>query len=384
MNKSGQFIKSQSVTMGDNESYSYFLPSEFPLQDLDLSNIQNTLSEADRYIGQLHGIENNIPHFELIIERYAQKEALLSSQIEGTQSSLVALLSDNDKSSKSMDIREVKNYFNALNHGIKRIKQDNFPLCLRLLKEIHEILMTDVRGGESGNTPGELRKTQNWIGGTRPSNAMFVPPAPEKVSDLMSNLEKYIHEDDIPPLVKCALLHYQFETIHPFCDGNGRTGRILITLYLIYKDIISSPILYLSLFFKIDRQSYYDALTLPRKMGNFESYIGYFLNGIIVTSKQVIETSRKINELQLFNGVKIADMNDDNAIILSSFIQKNPILQIKDFTANHHISFPTASKLFEKFVKMGILEQISEGQRNKRYKYSEYMKIFEEGTENYK
>jgi Fic family protein len=368
------------------EGYNAFLPATLPLsQQIDLSSIYNLLSEADRSIGLLCGIENSMPNFELIVRRYVEKEALLSSQIEGTQSSLVELLSSEGKHNKTVDVIEVENYFKALNHGIKRLQVDNFPFCLRLAKEIHEILMTGVRGDESANTPGEFRKSQNWIGGSKPSNAMFVPPPPHEVLNLLGNLEKYLHEDDLPPLAKCALIHYQFETIHPFCDGNGRTGRILITLYLVWKGLLKTPILYLSLYFKKNRQSYYDHLTIPRETGNFEKWTEFFLKGIVFTVKQVAETTNKIHEMKQRHLKTIAEQDEKikNKLPMFEFLLQNPVVAITDVVNGLNLSHPTATTLIERFEKLGILEQISEGNRNKRYIYKEYMNILEEGCENF-
>jgi Fic family protein len=365
------------------EGYSAFMPSTLPLDEINLGSISRLLSEADRAIGSLRNVEHFVPNVNLLTKRYAEKEALLSSQIEGTQSSLVELLSSAHKTHKSVDVIEVENYFKALNHGITRLTKDDFPFCLRLVKEMHEILMTGVRGGEAGNTPGEFRTSQNWIGGSKPSNAIFVPPPPHEVINLMGNLEKYLHEDDVPPLIKCALIHYQFETIHPFCDGNGRIGRILITLYLIWKEVISTPILYLSLYFKKNRQSYYEYLSIPRQTGNFEKWIEFFLQGVVYTTQQINKTTDSIILLEKEDRKRLIDVKSKHTDALLLAIQTSPIITLTEAAEMLNVTHETARNLIKSFVDIGILEQISEGNRNKRYIYKGYMDILEEGCENF-
>lgn len=376
ISRAGKIIK---ATTG----YRSFIPSTLPLREQIDIRLCPLLSKADQAIGSLRGINHFVPNIDLIVRRYVEKEALLSSQIEGTQSSLIELWSNAEKSNKSVDVVEVENYFKALNHGIKRLKNDDFPFCNRLLREMHKILMTDVRGGEVGKTPGEFRKSQNWIGGTAPNNAYFVPPIPEEVGGLMSNLEKYFYKEDLPILVKCALIHYQFETIHPFNDGNGRIGRILITLYLMWKDVIPSPILYLSLFFKKRRESYYAHLSTPRETGNFEKWVNFFLEGIIYTIGQVNKTTDNIINLQKEDRRKLATIRSKYVEALYLAILSTPLISINEIAESLQITHETGRILVRQFEEAGVLEQISEGNRNKRYVYRAYLDILQEGCENF-
>ena len=249
------------------------------------------LESANRALGQLDGVASILPNTSLFLYMYVRKEALLSSQIEGTQSSLSDLLNFERSAATGVpmdDVQEVSNYIHAMNHGIERVKQ-GFPISLRLIREVHEILLSGGRG--SSKLPGEFRRSQNWIGGTRPGTARFVPPPPGYVPDLMSELEKFIHADTpaIPDLVKAGMIHVQFETIHPFLDGNGRLGRLLITLLLYTQGILSEPILYLSLHFKTHRDQYYDLLQGVRTRAGWEDWHGFFLEGIAETSIQAVE-----------------------------------------------------------------------------------------------
>ena len=272
-----------------------------------------------------------------------------------------------------------------MNYGINKIKEEKFPLCLRLLKEMHSILMNDVRGGEAAKVPGEFRKSQNWIGGSNPENALFVPPPFYDVDDLMGNLEKYFYLKDLPPLIKCAIIHYQFETIHPFCDGNGRLGRMLIILYLICEGLLLSPILYLSLYFKAYRDEYYDNLMVVRNNGGIKKWLRFFLKGIISTAKQVGDTTNRIIALGNQDKDKIKNSSKNHSAYsyqLLDLILKDPIVSIIDVKEGLDVTYPTARIVVKYFEDLRILKQISKGNRNKKYAYSQYIQILDEGCEN--
>ncbi len=361
--------------------YTAFVPANLPFEGIKLdSEIINLLSKAERGIGELKSIELILPNANLLIQKYALKEALLSSQIEGTRTTIAEVIES--KKDNMMDVREVKNCMEAMEYGINKITKENFPLCLRLIKEIQGILMHDVRGGEPNKTPGEFRKSQNWIGGVSPATAAFCPPTPEVMIEAISNLEKYLHgENDLPDLIKCGLIHYQFEAIHPFCDGNGRTGRMLIILYLISKGILNSPILYLSLYFKQNRNDYYHNLSATSKNGDVYSWVKFFLHGITAVSTQVIETTKAILDLQKADKAKISLIKQSSEII--DFLMQNPVVEVKDLQIHLGVAYNTTNTIVEKLINYGILEQISEGNRNKRFVYRDYMDLLEQGCENF-
>src|SRR5471030_3204592 len=277
------------TTLWGGEQVRAFVPPPLPpTPAVRLESIQLALERANHALGRLDGLAPVLPDLSRFIYAYVRKEAVLSSQIEGTQSSLSDLLlfeSDEAPGVPVDDVQEVSNYVAALNHGMARLR-GGFPLSLRLIREIHEILLLKGRGSEK--QPGEFRRSQNWIGGTRPGNASFVPPPPELVLDCMSNLELFLHEDrpDLPLLIKAGLIHVQFETIHPFLDGNGRLGRLLITLYLCSQNVLQQPLLYLSLYFKTTRSDYYRLLQEVRETGAWEAWLEYFLEGVTETANQ--------------------------------------------------------------------------------------------------
>ena len=365
----------------NSSEYKAFVPATLPFENIELdADIISILSKAERSIGELKSIELILPNANLLIQKYALKEALLSSQIEGTRTTIAEVIEN--KKDNMMNVREVKNYIEAMEYGMNKITKENFPLCLRLIKEIQGVLMKNVRGGEASKTPSEFRKSQNWIGGLSPATAVFCPPTPENMLDAMSNLEKYLNEEDaLPDLIKCALIHYQFETIHPFCDGNGRTGRILIVLYLVSKGILNSSILYLSLYFKQNRNDYYHYLSTASKQGDVYSWIKFFLHGIIAVSKQVIETTKAILKLQKQDKVKISEIKYNDKII--DFLMQNPVIQIKELQKHLKVTYNTTNSIIEKLAKLEILEQASKGNRNKKFVYRKYMSILEQGCENF-
>jgi cell filamentation protein, protein adenylyltransferase len=281
----------------EKETVRAFVPPALPPDPpLRLDGLQQLLEQANQAVGRLDGLASILPDLSLFIYTYVRKEAVLSSQIEGTQSSLSDLLMfENDEvpGVPIQDVQEVSNYVAAMNHGLQRLRS-GFPLSLRLICEIHDVLLSKGRGSEK--QPGEFRSSQNWIGGTRPGNASFVPPPPELVLDCMSNLELFLHEDrpDLPLLIKAGLVHVQFETIHPFLDGNGRLGRLLITFLLCAQNVIREPILYLSLYFKTHRTTYYDLLDRVRVKGDWEVWLDFFLTGVKETADQAASAARRI------------------------------------------------------------------------------------------
>lgn len=343
-------------------------------KELNISSLFMQITNATLALGELNALNLLLPNPDLLIEKYALREAVLSSQIEGTQSTMVEVLQNEDNKNAKVDIIEVRNYLKALNYGIDQIKNDGLPLSARLLRNCHKILMNGVRGGESEKTPGEFRRSQNYIGGNNPSTAIFVPPKEDTIGDLISGFEKYIHEGQLPDVIKLALLHYQFETIHPFLDGNGRIGRLLISLFLVNRNILQQPTLYLSLYLKKHKQEYYGLLTDVREKNDFIGWFDFFLTGIVLVSKQIIETTKKILALkeELLTKVK-----SDNEHKLLELIFRNPTLNISVVKDELGISKATANKLVNEFVKKGILAQTNTSQRYKQFLFKEYMDIIE-------
>jgi Fic family protein len=356
--------------------YKIFFPTS--LQEIEkqlkFQDRQELVEKANIAIGELRALEFLLPNPELLTERYAIKEALLSSQIEGTQSTLMEIFENQGKSLVGGDVKEVQNYFKALNHGVASIKSNRLPLSVRLLKECHSILLEGVRGGEAHKTRGEFRTSQNWVGGKSPVNADFVPPQAKDVIGLMGDLEKYFYAGRLPNLVKIALIHYQFETIHPFLDGNGRIGRLIIPLFLISKKILKYPTLYLSLYLKAMRREYYDRLTEVRNTGNYLRWIEFFLEGVFKVSSQIMLTTNKIIALEKTDQTLVSTKNE-HALLQTLF--KKPTISIAEIQQALLISNNTANSLARKFEKLGILKQTNALRRNKKYVYVKYMEIIE-------
>lgn len=379
MKRSGGYVK--QIT-----GYKAFIPSSLP-PDPPLKidgEIQKLLSRADIALARLDGIGHVMPDINLFIAMYVKKEALLSSQIEGTQASLQDLFvyEDGDAISNVNDVSDVVNYVKALNHGIERL--DDLPMSIRLIREIHEILMEGVRGGE--RKPGEFKKTQNWIGppGCILKDAIFIPPPPHETMEAMGKLEHYIHGSDVlPVLIDSALIHYQFETIHPFLDGNGRLGRLLITFYLYWKKVLNRPLLYISYYFKRNRQEYYDRLQVVRNTGDYEQWIAFFLKGVTETADAAMETAKKILELQRRHRRLLWEKRISSPIavgLLENLFSK-PYVSVRDVAEEFEISFQAASTIISQFEKAGILKETTGRKRDKRYLYREYMDILSEGTQ---
>jgi len=377
-NRAGTYIDQSS-------GYKSFIPKKLPPEPpivMDEEMIY-LLSVADRKLGRLDGITQILPNPQLFVAMYVKKEAVLSSQIEGTQASLIDILNTEDQGRLGGDVIEVVNYVKAIQYGLTRMKE--FPLSLRLIKEIHAILLEGGRG--SLKNPGEFRTSQNWIGppGCTLSTATFVPPTVPEMQIALGDLELFFYNEKyIPALIKIALIHAQFETIHPFLDGNGRMGRLLITFWLCHQQILSEPLLYLSYYFKQNRIEYYDRLMEVRKKGNWEGWIKFFLKGVAEVSDESIGAAKQIIQLKDVNSKILYVKNNNNsnyqrlldALFYSPIISKNQVAKILD------VSYPTASSVVDDFCELNILKDDTPTQtRNKRYIFVDYLNILEKGTE---
>jgi len=368
------------------ESVKAFVPPPLPPNPpVRLDELQLLLEQANQSLGRLDGLASVIPDLSLFIYAYVRKEAVLSSQIEGTQSSLSdLLLFENDEAPgvPVVDVQEVSNYVAALNHGLERLR-GGFPLSLRLIREIHGVLLSKGRG--SDKQPGEFRQSQNWIGGTRPGTAIFVPPPPDLVLDCMNALELFLHEEraDLPLLIKAGLVHVQFETIHPFLDGNGRLGRLLITFLLCATGVLREPILYLSLYFKQHRSAYYNLLDRVRAKGDWETWLEFFLTGVRDTAEQAATAARRILAVFEEHRRKIETLGRPAASVLRVFehMQRNPIVSIPATAKSIGISPPTVAKSLEHMRHLGLLREITGRQRHRLFVYDAYLAILSEGTE---
>ncbi len=363
-----------------------FVPPPLPPNPaVDLRPFYSRIDAANRALGQLDGVTSILPDTRLFLYMYVRKEALLSSQIEGTQSSLSELLlfeSDAASGVPVDDVAEVSNYVAAMNRGMSLL-QSGLPISTRLLKDVHATLLSKGRG--SHQSPGQFRRSQNWIGGTRPGNALYVPPPPQKVADCMSDLERFIHDlqNPLPLLVRAAFAHVQFESIHPFLDGNGRLGRLLITLMLHAEGVLKAPVLYLSLYLKAHRQTYYDLLQRVRTAGDWEGWLSFFLEGIESTARQAVETAQKILELFAEDRVAIEELGRPagSALQVHQYIQSNPLLSVRDAAKVLPISSPTIRKSINHLVELGILAEITARLRDRVFLYERYMRILDQGTE---
>ncbi len=379
INRAGTYIQQAS-------GYRAFIPAPLPpVPGIDLGGeLQTLLSAADRALGRLDGSITTLPNPDLFVFMYVRKEAVLSSQIEGTQSSLQDVLAaearilDRDRPA---DVREVLNYIDALRLGLERL--DTLPISVRLFREIHERLMRDARGNHL--TPGETRRSQNWIGpaGSTLNNAIFVPPPPKQVPQALSDLELFLHHDQtLPLLIKIGLAHVQFETIHPFLDGNGRIGRLLITFLLCEAGVLQKPVLYLSHYFKRERQAYYDHLQAIRDRGDWEGWLQFFLRGIDEVSQQATETARRILQLREEHRTLITDNFGYSAgsgqRVLEAMYQR-PILSVKDIKEITGTSFAAANNLVARLTDLGMIREITGQVRNRRFRYESYIQLFEEG-----
>ncbi|MDR0885576.1 MAG: Fic family protein [Clostridiales Family XIII bacterium] len=374
------------IFISEPSGYKSYLPKKLPpFPDIIMdSGMIKLMSEADGKLGRLDGITQILPNPELFVAMYVNKEAVLSSQIEGTQASFIDLMGASIKKHESQEkVIDIVNYVDAVNYGLERIKE--LPLSLRLLKEIHSRLLKTGRG--SSLTPGEFRTSQNWIGavGSNINTATFVPPAVPNMLQAMYDLENFMHvEDDIPILIKIAMIHSQFETIHPFLDGNGRMGRLLITFLLCQQEILTAPLLYLSYYFKLNRADYYDKLMDVRTKGDFEGWIKFFLAGVSFVSDEAVASAKNIIALntEVSGTLSSKYPANNNYQRMLKLLFEQPIVNKRTVADQLKISFPTASSIVDNFVESSILVDYSpDSRRNKSYLFDRYMKILQKGTE---
>lgn len=364
-----------------------FLPAPLPPRpplEID-ANLRERLDEALVALGRLDSVTTLLPDTHLFLYMYTRKEAVLSSQIEGTQSSLSDLLAFEASQQASVpidDVLEVSNYVAALEHGLARIR-GGFPLSNRLIREIHEILLRRGRG--AAKSPGDFRRSQNWIGGDRPGNARFVPPPPDQVPACMGALERWLHDDPEPtaPLLKAALSHVQFETIHPFLDGNGRVGRLLVTLLLCTGGVLHEPLLYLSLYLKQNRDRYYDLLGQVRADGDWEAWVAFFAEGVRVTAEGAVRTVQRLGTLfrtdrELVSGL---GRGASSAFRVHAALQERPLTSAAELVMRTGLAMPTVNNALRALEGTGIVREVTGRRRNKLFSYAEYLSILSEGTE---
>ena len=375
------------VSIESGEPVKAFLPDDLPPSPpIEWPGArQQLLERATLALGRLDGVSTLLPDPHLFLYSYVRREAVLSSQIEGTQSSLSDLLLfelEGAPGAPMDDVVEVSNYVAALEHGLVRL-QEGFPLSNRLIREMHERLL--ARGRGSGKQPGEFRRSQNWIGGTRPGNAAFVPPPPGEVESCMAALERFIHAEEhkVPALTRAALVHVQFETIHPFLDGNGRIGRLLIALMLHEAGVLREPLLYLSLFFKQHRAEYYRLLGAVRSEGDWEAWLDFFLEGVSATATGAAETAHRLLELMREDRQRIQALGRSGSAAEQVFstICERPIITINEASRRRGVSFPTASKGMDGLIELGIVRELTGKRRNRVYAYDRFLAILSEGTE---
>lgn len=377
-NRAGHYVSQPN-------GYRAFIPVPLPPSPpiVIKGNIQVLLSKADRSLGRLDGSIQTLPSSDMFVYMYMRKEAVLSSQIEGTQSSLTDLINAESHvgNPPSGDVSEVINYVTAMKSGLERLKE--IPLSIRLIREMHSELLRDVRGSDL--RPGELRTTQNWLGhpGCKLNEAVFVPPPPNEVPEHLSQLEKFLYGNtELPLLVKIGLVHSQFETIHPFLDGNGRMGRLLTTFLLCQHKVLSEPVLYLSLFFKRNQQQYYGELQSVRDKGTWEQWIEFFLRGVVDVSEQATETTRKISNLRERHRNLIAQnfgYAAGNGHLVLEYLYKHPVVSVKKLRDSVlKTSYMAANQLVKRIVEHGILHETTGQARNRRFIYQQYIDLFED------
>ena len=372
------------TTIFAEEPVRAFVPAPMPpAPPIDFSNLHRPLELATIALGSLDAVTRHLPDPDLFIYSYVRREAQLSSEIEGTQSSLSDLLAfelGNRPGALVDDVTEVSNYVAALNHGLHRMRNDDFPLSNRLLRELHQLLLQSGRGSEK--LPGEFRRSQNWIGGKRPGVALYVPPPPERVEPCMGDLERFIHatDDGLPSLIRAGLAHAQFESIHPFLDGNGRVGRMLIAFILVQSGALSEPILYLSLYLKQFRSTYYDLLNQLRDDGDWESWLQFFLEGVRLTAQHGVQTAQRLTRLFETDRQRIAvsGRRANSAIRAHHEFMQRPLLTISAVRDGTRLSFSAADAAVQHLERLGIVEEITGRRRDRRYIYADYLSTLNE------
>lgn len=374
--RSGRFIRHPT---GYRAFHPAPLPPDPPLRIE--GELQRFLSDADRALGRLDGITTILPNPDLFVAMYVRREAVLSSQIEGTQASLTDVLvfeTGEGQEADLEDVEEVINYVHAMKFGLRRLNE--LPLSLRLIKEIHAKLLKGVRGQE--REPGEFRRTQNWIGPANCTlaNASFVPPPPDELPEVLGDLEKFLHDGNLPPLVHAALVHAQFETIHPFLDGNGRIGRLLVTFLLCQREVLSRPLLYLSHYLKGHRAEYYDRLQAVRIDGKWEEWIAFFLRGVAEVAAEAHATAGRIITLREKHRAQLQGVGKSGANLLRllDLMYEHPILTARIVETYLDVTFPTATSLIDRMDEMGLLLETTGRKRGRRYSYRPYLKLFED------
>jgi Fic family protein len=365
--------------------YRAFIPAPLPPDpplDLD-GELLGLLSRADISLGRLDGMVKVIPDPDFFIAMYVRREAVLSSQIEGTQSTLEDLLEvelEPDSESRHGDVADIVNYISAMNHGLSRLQQ--LPLSLRLIREIHAELLRDGRGAHA--TPGEFRRTQNWIGprGAGIAQATFVPPPAHAMTDALGAFESFLHSSENDALlITAGLAHAQFETIHPFLDGNGRVGRLLITFLLVHGEALRAPLLYLSHYFKRHRAEYYDRLMAIRLSGDWEGWLRFFLRGVAQTAEQAAETAERIFELRERTRTLVMNDTGPNGLRLLSTLFQRPLVNVNAVARELDVSFPTANRLVAHFEQLGLLREVTGQRRSRLFRYEPYLRLFDETSE---
>jgi Fic family protein len=373
-NRAGAFVTQPS-------GYRAFIPAPLPPEPPVSADerILTLLTDAGIALGRLDGVVRVIPEPDLFVGMYVRREAVLSSQIEGTQSTLEDLLEAELEQSRDRfgDVKDIVNYVSAMNWGLDRM--ENLPLSLRLIREIHAELLKDGRGATA--TPGEFRTTQNWIGppGATLRTASFVPPPVPDMLEALHDFEAFLHTDDAGALLlKAGLAHAQFETIHPFLDGNGRVGRLLITFLLVHGGALRAPLLYLSYYFKLHRTEYYDRLTAIRERGDWEGWMRFFLTGVIVTSEEATDTAERIFELRETHRTMAMEIGGTNALKLLADLFRRPITTVNRVADHLDVSFPTANRLVARFEEAGFLREVTGQKRSRMFRYEPYLRLFEE------
>lgn len=366
-------------------SYEYFVPKPLP-PDPSLqydSELLSLLSRADQELGRLDGVIRTVPDPDLFVAMYVRQEAVLSSQIEGTQSTLEDLLSNElepESTSRASDVGEIVNYVSAMNHGLARLPE--FPLSLRLIREIHGELLRSGRGAE--RRAGDFRDQQNWLGAGRVpiERATYVPPPVPEMHQALDAMERFLHDDPrMPDLVYVGLAHAQFETVHPFFDGNGRVGRLLITFLLMHRGVLHRPLLYLSVYLKENRAEYYDRLTAIRRRGDWEGWLKFFLRGVAQTAAEATETAQRIFELRERHRSRVLDAHlGSNGLKLLSLLFASPLVNVKFVSARIDVSFATANKLIARFEELGLVTEITGQKRSRRFRYDPYLRLFHTGS----